>query len=126
MYNRYQGNSGSFVRMSDPEPPRRSHIEVPRRPGPQTAQSRPAPAQQAQQAQQARKRPPPAMGGGLGSLLPDGIGKGLEDILSGLRSKLSPESFETDDLLILLILYLMYRESGDKELLIMLGAMLLL
>ena len=33
---------------------------------------------------------------------------------------------ETEDLLLMLILYLMYRESGDKELLIVLGAMLLL
>ena len=33
---------------------------------------------------------------------------------------------ETEDLLLILILYLMYRESGDKELLIILGAMYLL
>ena len=32
---------------------------------------------------------------------------------------------ETEDLLLILILYLMYRESGDKELLIILGAMYL-
>ena len=32
---------------------------------------------------------------------------------------------ETDDLLMALILYLMYRESGDTDLLIMLGVMLL-
>ena len=34
--------------------------------------------------------------------------------------------FETEDLLLLLILYLLYRESGDEELLIILGAMFLL
>ena len=34
-------------------------------------------------------------------------------------------NMETDDLIMALILYLMYRESGDKDLLIMLGAMLL-
>ena len=34
--------------------------------------------------------------------------------------------FETEDLLLLLILYLLYRESGDEELLILLGAMFLL
>ena len=34
-------------------------------------------------------------------------------------------SLETEDILLLLILYLMYRESGDKELLIIIGAMLL-
>lgn len=35
-------------------------------------------------------------------------------------------SLETEDLLLILILYLMYRESGDKELLIIMGAMYLL
>ena len=49
------------------------------------------------------------------------------------RSGLIPEkltkslaSLETEDLLLILILYLMYRESGDKELLIIMGAMYLL
>ena len=49
------------------------------------------------------------------------------------RSGLIPEkltkslaSLETEDLLLILILYLMYRESGDKEFLIIMGAMYLL
>lgn len=33
---------------------------------------------------------------------------------------------ETEDIILLLILYLMYRESGDSELLIIMGAMFLL
>lgn len=33
---------------------------------------------------------------------------------------------ETEDLLLALILYLMYRESGDRELLIIMGALFLL
>lgn len=33
---------------------------------------------------------------------------------------------ETEDLLLILILYLMYRESGDRDLLIIMGAMYLL
>lgn len=43
--------------------------------------------------------------------------------------RLLPElmgELETEDLLLLLILYLMYRESGDQELLIIMGAMFLL
>ena len=43
--------------------------------------------------------------------------------------RLLPERFgelETEDLILLLILYLMYRESGDSELLIIMGAMFLL
>ena len=39
--------------------------------------------------------------------------------------KLESVNMETDDLILALILYLMYRESGDKDLLIMLAAMFL-
>lgn len=45
--------------------------------------------------------------------------------LSGILKKIEAVGLETDDLLLALILFLMYRESGDKDLLIMLGAMLL-
>lgn len=44
-------------------------------------------------------------------------------------SNLLPKSFgelETEDLLLVLILYLMYRESGDKDLLIIMGGLFLL
>ena len=36
------------------------------------------------------------------------------------------DGLETEDLLLLLILYLLYRESGDTELLVIMGAMFLL
>lgn len=45
-------------------------------------------------------------------------------ILGDLPRKLS--ELETEDVLLILILYLMYRESGDKELLVIMGAMYLL
>ncbi len=45
-------------------------------------------------------------------------------ILGDLPKKLG--DLETEDLLLILILYLMYRESGDKELLVIMGAMYLL
>jgi len=53
---------------------------------------------------------------------PGGLGAELGHLLGGLKK---PE-WETEDLLLALILYLAYRESGDKELLIILGAMLFL
>ena len=56
-------------------------------------------------------RPPPAAPGKL-------------PILGDLPQKLG--ELETEDLLLILILYLMYRESGDKELLVIMGAMYLL
>lgn len=49
---------------------------------------------------------------------------GLAQRLLPLLKKLEAIDLETEDLLLLLILYLMYRESGEKELLIMMGAML--
>jgi len=45
--------------------------------------------------------------------------------LQGLWKKIEAAGMETDDLLLALVLFLMYRESGDKDLLILLGAMLL-
>lgn len=54
------------------------------------------------------KRPPSIVGA-----LPEKLGKSLS-------------ALETEDLLLILILYLMYRESGDRELLLIMGAMYLL
>lgn len=45
--------------------------------------------------------------------------------LGAILQKTEAAGLETDDLLMALILYLMYRESGDVDLLIMLGVMLL-
>lgn len=59
------------------------------------------------------KRPTPRKQPPYASLLPESFGRSLA-------------SLETEDLLLILILYLMYRESGDKELLIIMGAMYLL
>lgn len=49
---------------------------------------------------------------------------GLPDLLGGLLP--GGEAWDTEDLILLLILYLMYRESGDSDLLVILGAMFLL
>lgn len=106
MYNRYQGNTGRYVRVQEPPPRNR----VPPAP--------PVPA----------RRPPPSPGGGLGSLFPSlgGITSALSDGLTGILPKVLPDGLELDDLLLLLVLYLMYKESGDKELLIIMGAMFFL
>ena len=94
MINRYEGNTGRFTRMPEPQdlppPP----------PGPSPHPIRPVPGPRP-------PRHPPELD--LRRLLP-GIGAELE----------------TEDLLLLLILYLLYRESGDQELLVIMGAMFLL
>lgn len=45
--------------------------------------------------------------------------------VNGILKKIEAAGMETDDLLMALILFLMYRESGDTDLLILLGVMLL-
>ena len=59
--------------------------------------------------------PPPTLPGSPGE---GGLAAFLERFLPAGRVEL-----EQEDLLLLLILYLLYRESGDKELLLMMGAM---
>ena len=46
--------------------------------------------------------------------------------LNAILNRLSPQHLEQEDLLLMLILYLLWRESGDRELLIALGAFLFL
>ena len=102
MINRYQGNSGRVERFPESGEERRAppREQIPRRQPPPPVRPKP---------------PKPAPGGllnglvDIGRLLPDKIGE-----------------LETDDIILLLILYLMYRESGDKELLFILGGMLFL
>ena len=99
MYNRYQGNSGKVVRVEE----RREN----NRPVREYSQF-PAPAKGQMNRQTGRQSMPDPF---------SSIGSLLQNSLGGL---------ETDDIILLLVLYLMYRESGDTELLIIMGAMFLL
>ena len=107
-YNRYEGNSGRVTRMQDGSRPTSFGI------APMGAGSRPERKEQSKAWSGQKNRQPPMPASGR----PGGI--------SGLLHKLSFADLETEDLLLLLILYLLYRESGDEELLIMMGAMFLL
>lgn len=51
---------------------------------------------------------------------------GLSGELGRLLHRLSPMELETEDFLLIFILYLLYRESGDEEFLLAIGGMLLL
>lgn len=99
MINRYQGNSGRVERFPESGEERRAppREQIPRRQPPPPVRPKPAPGGLLNGL------------GDIGRLLPDKIGE-----------------LETDDIILLLILYLMYRESGDSELLIIMGAMFLL
>lgn len=101
MLNRYQGNTGRVQRIDDAAAPPQ------REPPPRTEKSA---------ADTGRTQKETVSGAG-------GTRDMLAQLIPGALEQL--RSLETEDVLLLLILYLMYRESGDKELLIIIGAMLL-
>lgn len=96
MYNLYNGNTGKVVRIDESHEPGRRGGAYDHSP------------RQGQQNNLRRQN-----------------GGGLMERLSGLLN-IGNEEFETEDIILLMILYLMYRESGDSELLIIMGAMFLL
>ncbi len=67
---------------------------------------------------------PPMLRGGASRVPQTSARRDLTDILSNLIPNALSE-LDTEDIILLLVLYLMYRESGDKDLLIMMGALLL-
>ena len=109
MYNHYQGNTGVVRRVAEPS----DEARFPSRE--QTPQGLSAPA-----LPRPVSAPPPV------SRRPPSPLSGLSGELGRLLSRLSPMRLETDDLLLILILYLMYRESHDEELLFILAAMFFL
>lgn len=136
-YNRYSGNSGRVVRVEEPaditrrEParnaappqeerpenrPNREDSRQPREHAPQGREHRPSGDAHRNESDENRKSP-------LFSL--EGITEGIQGGISGLLSKFTKD-METEDLLLIMILYLLYRETGDDEFLFTLGAMLFL
>ena len=93
---RYDGNTGRYIHIPDEQP------NPPRR------ESVPPPPEKLPPKE---KMPPPKS-----------FGSGIQNILSNVFA----QGFETEDLLLFAVLFLMYRESGDKELLIIMGGMFLL
>ena len=53
-------------------------------------------------------------------------GGGRQGFLSGLLEKLNLKNLDSGDLILLLIIFLLYKEGGDEELLIALGLLLIL
>ena len=140
VYNRYQGNTGRVQRVDDRAvsiPVRQPHAEAGQSPAPPQSRSRTEPQRggsqpgQGQQTQGAgantqRPAPRPVSAPGPGAQRPAGPLSGLSGELGRLLGRLSPMNLETDDLILAMILYLMYRESHDEELLYIMAAMFLL
>ena len=104
MINRWQGNSGRVQRLPERGDTPRHSATMPK-PVPPIEHRRTTPV------------PAPNKKGG-------GILSGLDSLKKLIPGK--TEDLETEDIILLLILYLMYRESGDSELLMIMGAMFLL
>lgn len=104
LYNRYNARTGSY--LSVPEPGDAPRTE---RRSPPTPEPRPRPP--AAEPPPARRQAQPSLSALLGAL-----GGRLNGRLGGL---------DTEDMLLLAVVYLMYRESGDRQLLIVLAALLL-
>lgn len=128
MVKRYEGNSGRVVSVPEPEAPiggpgpagpgapslpgarRPLSGQIPRPGGGRAPGGGTAPGG-GDQPSQGRPGPLPGALGQLPLQLRRLLSRGLGDL-------------ETEDLLLMLILYLLYRESGDRDWLMTLGAML--
>lgn len=160
MYNRYQGNTGRFIRLPEPFEREEQAAHAPREPErkqdeyihqpkqsrqPQqnhTQQNRPSqhsrPPQNSRTPQHSRppqNSRPPQHGGQPqhwspqnGRRMPQKHESQLESLLGGLGGTLSGRlsGLDTEDILLLAVIYLMYRESGDKQLLVVMAALLFL
>ena len=101
MYNRYVRNDAGIYRRIDAE---------------QTY----APPKHTSQEKKPHDPPKAHAGTPLSGLL------GADGALSGILGKLKLSEFDTGDLLLLAILFLLFREGEDEELLITLGLLLIL
>lgn len=116
MYNRYMRNdSGVYTRMpqSDAPPPAGSSVQGgphgPSSPGPKPATGpKPPPS------------PPSSPPPGPPPHRPE------RDILNRFLEKLHLGDLDSGDLLVLLLLFMLFRENADEELLIALGLLLIL
>ena len=106
MYNRYiRGSDGGYTRVAQSDPP--PHSAPPPPPGPDMPPPPPPPPPPP------RDTPPP--------------GRAPEmDLLNRLLARLHLGDLDSGDLLTLLLLFLLFREGADEELLIALGLLLIL
>ncbi|MGN1001878.1 MAG: hypothetical protein ACI4PC_03830 [Oscillospiraceae bacterium] len=99
--NRYQGNSGRVSRVPEPSSGHGARRET----GRPAREPRPVPG------------PPPGQRRPLSPL------SGLSGDLGRLLGRFTLSSLETEDILLIVVLYLLYKESGDEDFLVMMAAM---
>lgn len=112
MYNRYIRNDDGHYRripVQDPPPPGEERGAPPPPPPPPPGGA----------------YAPPQGGGSHVPPPPDGGGQ-RKGFLSGILSRLKLDEIDTSDLILLLLIFLLFREGEDEELLIALGLLLIL
>ena len=109
MYNRYVRNDDGVYKRIRTEPPHAPNQQAPRE---QTEPEMPQ--------NPCRSAPPGQASSPLGGLF------GKDGLLSGILGKLKLDEIDTGDLLLLVILFLLFRDGEDDDLLIALGLLLIL
>lgn len=114
MYNRYiRNDSGTYTRI--PQEDAHSHRASPEKKPPASSrkESRPPPPKEEP------KTPPPSGGAGR-------TADGLTGFLRHILDQLHLDHVDTGDLLLLGLLFFLFREDADEELLVALGLLLIL
>ena len=119
MYNRYIRNDrGTYTRITEDDAPRRP--EAPESPHDPHAEASGSPHDPRPEA------PPPQMSPPPHDPPPFHGQDGLQGFLRHLLQVSHAENVDTGDLLLLCLLFLLYREGADEELLVALGLLLIL
>ena len=104
MYNRYiRTDDGTYTKVSEEEPPSGQPRQEPRQDSPPPDGPPPF-------------SPPPPFGGG----------EGIAGYLRRILDQLHLDRIDAGDLLLLGLLYFLFREKADEELLVALGLLLIL
>ena len=118
MYNRYSRNdNGVYTRIPQEERQQPPQQQSPRQTPPSTP-----PSSQTGSQQRPPPPPPPSPPSGGNSRWSDGLTGFLQHILDQLHL----DHVDTGDLILLVLLFFLFREDADEELLVALGLLLIL
>ena len=124
MYNRYiRNDQGVYTRIPEEEP-RRPQAPPPPPGGPESPHTGDGPGAGAYHAPPGGGQHPPHTD--VPPPQDDGRGDSLTGLLRRLLDQFHLNSLDTGDLLLLAILYFLFREGADEELLVALGLLLIL
>lgn len=124
MYNRYiRNDNGSYTRIPQEEAQKKESPKAPTAAGPEPREHRPPPPEPERQGDGGGQPPagPPPPFGGAGRLT-----DGLSGFLRHILDQLHLDHVDTGDLLLLILLFFLFREDADEELLVSLGLLLIL